>query len=139
MNTSNKEQVINVKFYVYNEKIYVFSQNRCGFINVFEIIHKNMEWTLLLISCLETNSETYSRFSFINQFIYCPLLEHTGLKIITFSFQNHSFEKEILEVDFKKDQPEMKLENVGLIMTISDVLIEDKYLILGYETASNFR
>jgi hypothetical protein len=93
---------------------------------------------LLLVSSLNTYTETYTRFSFIDKLIYCPLLERTGLRIIKFSSQKLVIEEDVEEVDFKNDNPEMKIENLGVIMTISEELIENKFLILGYETASKY-
>jgi hypothetical protein len=93
---------------------------------------------LNLVISLNTNTETYTRFSFIDKLIYCPLLERTGLRIIRFSSQKVIIEEDSEEIDFKNDDPKMNLENLGVIMTISEELIENRFLILGYETASNY-
>ena len=65
-----------------------------------------------------------------------PLCESTGISIIEIDLEDLTIPQEIKDIVFKKDNNELRLENVGLVMTLSQGLIDQRYIALGYETAS---
>ena len=116
----------------------ILTQNRNGFLNILTLNEKD-NYVLDILSTYDTKKETFTKFSYYGSKVILPMLEYTGISIMEIDHENQAKLKEIQEFNFKNENLELNLDKVGLVIAISEDLIENRFSLLGYETASNYK